>query len=756
MTEQAPKNDVQGGRISSDDLIVDRALEGEDPDALDHLPMAERVAELVATSATPLNIALFGAWGSGKSSFAQLLKTALRQSFPKAELVTYNAWTFEGESLQRSFISSAANSLGFPERDKDGSLQKENIQFHSGLYEHTRHARFNLARDDLYEVAGIGAVIAVAVLAILAAAVAVTAWMVGADILKQVVSALPSLLPPTAVTALLVTAVQQIVSGARVDVDTSAPTQEQFRERFRALMKKAGEQGRNRVVFFIDELDRCSPKQVVLTLAAIRHFFDLPECVFVIAADRQVIETALQDQPEQATPMNTENPYYSGASEYIDKVFQHQLALPPLRGRRLTRFARNLVEAKTGGLWSDLAQPDRALRDQLVYILVPWHVRSPRRVKVLLNNFATDYRIAEARGIDARANARSIAKLTVLRTEFPLFSADLVFEPRLPSLLLDPPAGATGRLAQLLERHKLPDPQGEPAEDEQGGLTETDPVLAKHTDGEQMDKLRWLQRTLLRRYLVRTRQIPDPSRDLLYLEPAGAAVDLADQAFGQLLESEAIEDPDQVAKAAAGQPPEEVRKAIRVLADMVDQEFGPERTNIVTTMLTLARQVGYDLGDHGREALDALNVQRDAEGFAEEQFADALALALKTEGEDHRLSQAILDDERLLADPEQASAVAATADAMTEEQRAKIWTALVGFYPTSPEVLDEPLSSLGDGTAKEMLDHAPLAKALRARWNGLTAPAAVTETEDLADRRPCGRLGTHQGNPVVSHAERRR
>jgi len=50
-----------GGHLNSDDLMGDRALEAADPDALDHLPLAERGAELVATSATPLNVALFGA-----------------------------------------------------------------------------------------------------------------------------------------------------------------------------------------------------------------------------------------------------------------------------------------------------------------------------------------------------------------------------------------------------------------------------------------------------------------------------------------------------------------------------------------------------------------------------------------------------------------------------------------------------------------------------------------------------------------------
>jgi hypothetical protein len=722
--EASPHHDH--GELRPEDLIVDRALQAADRDALDHRPVADRVAELVATSETPLNVALFGAWGSGKSSFAHLIEDSLER-YPGVKLVTYNAWTFEGESLQRSFISGVATVLGMIE---EGS--KDYIQFHSGLYEHSRSARLNLTRDAFGKLGVIVGVVAGAVLVFLAAVVAMIAYVAGEDVLKQVVAAIPSLLPATAVTALLVTGVQQLVAGARVDVDTSAPTQEQFRQKFRTLVERARtDKHHKRLVFFIDELDRCPEDQIVKVLAAIRHFFDQPDCVFVVAADREVIEAALQEKPHQAIPLNTSNPYYSSASEYIDKIFQHQLALPPLRGRRLTQFARDLVEAKSTGLWRELGAVDEGrLRQQLVYVLVPSHVRSPRRVKVLLNNFATDYRIAQARGIDALGSARSIAKLTAIRTEFPLFAADLVTEPRLPSMLLNPPA-ATGRLKELLDRHKLPSKE----EPSPKNLTATDPVLVEETveKQEQLDDLKLLQRTLLRRYLVRTNEIPDASRDLLYLEPAGAAVGLADQAFGQLLESVAVEDPKQAVEMAKAQPPEEVLKAIRVLADMVSQEFGTERTNAVSAMLGLAEQLAFEVTLYGDEILGALKVQLDDPGFDASQLSSALAVAVKVEGKDRTLSTALLANPRLMEDAVQTSAVAAIADRLESAQRSLIWEKVLEFYPTEPEILDEPLRRLDRDTAKELLEYTGFPKARRTRWNDLPADDAEEEIDDLLE-----------------------
>lgn len=80
-------------------------------------------------------------------------------------------------------------------------------------------------------------------------------------------------------------------------------------------------------------------------------------------------------------------------------------------------------------------------------------MRSPRRVKVLLNNFATNIRIAESRGIAWKGRAREVAKLTVLQTEFPQFATATQKEPRLPGMVISPPAEASAAMEELLERH---------------------------------------------------------------------------------------------------------------------------------------------------------------------------------------------------------------------------------------------------------------------------------------------------------------
>src|SRR5204863_2571510 len=117
-------------------------------------------------------------------------------------------------------------------------------------------------------------------------------------------------------------------------------------------------------------------------------------------------------------------------------IFQYQLQLPPILPRRLSRYALSLIEGRQG-VWNRVRN-----RPELVSVLIPTHVRSPRRVKALLNSFALLYRLALRRSAekvideDLEARAAEVAKLVCLRTEFPLFAADLQLDARLPEIVL--------------------------------------------------------------------------------------------------------------------------------------------------------------------------------------------------------------------------------------------------------------------------------------------------------------------------------
>jgi DNA polymerase III delta prime subunit len=723
---------TEGGVLTAEDLVPDRALAQQDNDKFRHEPIAKRLGELVRTGDAPLNVALFGPWGSGKSSVYELLRRELEPHAKEAKLVRYDAWKYGGESLQRNFISHAADALGYPEAtDKNGP--DKNAEFHRGLYEKRRTAELDfrdLKKTNLTPLF-VFMFLFVALVVVFALLVGLASLATEEDFLGEIARTLPGFLVSTGVVAALVAGAKLVLDGANVDVEQSQPsTEEQFAKTFDTLLTRArDEKGYTRIVFFVDELDRCSPDDVVATLTAIKTFLGHDDCIFIVAADREVLETALEALP-QASPHDEENPYYSSASSFFDKVFQHQVPLPPLRGRRLTRFARDLVIAR-GGLWQQIkeAEPRGRLLDRVIYVLIPSHVRSPRRVKVLLNSFATNLRIAESRGVNWRERAPEIAKLTTLQTEFPLLAADLQHAPRLPSLLLGAaPATTSDRVKRLLVRHGGPHKSSDVITSGLEGASATDPPLDADASEAEEARLIETQHQQLRRYLERTADIPDPGRDLLYLEAAGAAFGLEDTALGELLEADAPESPKRVVEEVRKRPRTERIQVLRVLADMCDQEFGDERRNVMTALMGVVEVSDEDISDAGDAVVAALRGFQEEQGLEADHLPGALQVALAVERDDeHPLTAALFEREDLLDTADRVGAVASSLDRIPPAHRALVYQRVAEEFASDPTVLTLPLSELSDDAALELLQSDPVNKVLEL---GLKTSTQAVELAD--------------------------
>jgi predicted KAP-like P-loop ATPase len=66
------------------------------------------------------------------------------------------------------------------------------------------------------------------------------------------------------------------------------------------------------IVVYIDNLDRCTPINAIHTLEAIRLFLFLPNTAFVIAADEEMIRSAVVEYHKGATKRHQ--------TDYLDKL----------------------------------------------------------------------------------------------------------------------------------------------------------------------------------------------------------------------------------------------------------------------------------------------------------------------------------------------------------------------------------------------------------------------------------------------------
>ena len=78
-----------------------------------------------------------------------------------------------------------------------------------------------------------------------------------------------------------------------------------------------------RVVFFVDDLDRIPPTDAVEVLEALKNMFDIPNCIFVLAIDYEVVVKGLESKFGEKTEEN-EREFRS----FFDKIIQVPFSMP--------------------------------------------------------------------------------------------------------------------------------------------------------------------------------------------------------------------------------------------------------------------------------------------------------------------------------------------------------------------------------------------------------------------------------------------
>lgn len=657
-------------------LVDDRELTDSTSDRFRHADVVDQLADLIVTAPTPSSIALFAPWGSGKSSIFNLLDQQLRSVDPAIRLIRYDAFRYAKLPLQRHFLRSLGRALDLDSQDFDDGLyegtQSNSIRFGDGK-ESTAKAVWQLVRVFAW-VIGLALILALVLLAAIAVIATATSETLtrsdfGDTLFDLAKSSLVGFVAPAGLLALVST-----VGGKSLWVtrQRSAPTsEEEFGEKFESLVKAAVSPKKyRRLAVFVDELDRCTPETVVETLDSLRTFLGAKDCVFIVAADQAVLEEALTRRVKQATPLNRSNPYYSSGSEYLDKTFHYQMQIPPLLPKRLSGFAATLVRDKPG-VWETVHSVDA-----VVSVLIPNHVRSPRRAKTLLNSFALAYDLASRRmavehiADDLPSRGRELAFLTCLRVEFPLLAAELQQHPSLIAALrteLGLPGGSRGthsddatRLAKQFLAGLRPTDQALAVDRAASHLNESggpaDEPIDSDADNESAHEAPDAavesptatdpEARHLELYLRKTARVPMPRQDLIHLEGSGARLGLDAHLADELENAGSQGDIDAVRDVLDRLGDSQIA-GIRAIAESLDRDAAPlgeEASNLATTLLQIYAERADLISPDDRTRLAnqcsaAIDAHLEAYELRDSDLAGALALGLDS-GSDYGTSLA--------------------------------------------------------------------------------------------------------------------
>ncbi|EHD0129399.1 hypothetical protein JZN57_002262 [Vibrio alginolyticus] len=216
-------------------------------DKLDRKESAEVLTEFVLSSNDPMVVCIDAPWGQGKTTFLRMWEQHLKDN--NVPTLYFNAW--ENDFTDDAFVSligeigSAIESFGIQENE---GKAKE-------YYEKAKKAGLGLVKRSIPVAAKVA-----------------TAGALDLDkITEQALS----------------TFAESVANDQIEKYENAKKTLGKFREHLSDFAVSVSNEESKPLVFIIDELDRCRPTFSIEILEKAKHFFNVPNIIFVLGADKE-------------------------------------------------------------------------------------------------------------------------------------------------------------------------------------------------------------------------------------------------------------------------------------------------------------------------------------------------------------------------------------------------------------------------------------------------------------------------------------
>lgn len=374
-----------------------------DKDALDFMPYVETLADIVQTGNTPLTIGVFGTWGSGKTSLMRMVRKSLPKKFTT---VWFDAWKYDREeSLWRALLLSVLSTLK-ETASKQGKPTEEFEKLQALLYRDMEVDKVGGVTIDLAKLGGVTA----------------------KGLAQLSLSFIPGL-------STLTKLAEELHSGAAKSVDEATAAirrertkiyieqiqfLEQFQEKFKGLVQEHVHP--NRLVVFVDDLDRCLPEKAIEVLEAIKLFLDAENCIFVLGLDQEVIARGIEMKYKEFGAKQDgdgQGRFTIEGVRYLEKIIQLPFQIPPVERTDMGDFV--------DGLSADWPHAD------CPKVFAEGLGDNPRQIKRTVNTFLMLWKLAQRREEKLKGKVKPIrlAKVVAIQTVYPdLYNLLLKEEPR--------------------------------------------------------------------------------------------------------------------------------------------------------------------------------------------------------------------------------------------------------------------------------------------------------------------------------------
>ncbi|MEA2238196.1 MAG: hypothetical protein QOC81_2920 [Thermoanaerobaculia bacterium] len=283
-------------------------------DLLQYAYLASAAVRIVTNAdLSPTTIGVFGDWGGGKSTLLKLVQKELEKQ-DGVLAVSFNGWLFEGyDDAKTALMGTILDEI------EDQIAAKRTLSEKAKELLKKLVARINWMR--------VAAVTGKYVVPLLLGQPHVAAAAAGSAIVAPREKETPS-----------VDDLEKLAKAAPEGEANLRRNIRDFRRDFADLLIAAEIKT---LVVFIDDLDRCLPDTIIETLEAIKLFLFVPGTAFVIAADPRIVKYAVRLRFPELPGTETEV-----GRDYLEKLIQIPLAIPPLGGAEIESYMNLLFAQK--------------------------------------------------------------------------------------------------------------------------------------------------------------------------------------------------------------------------------------------------------------------------------------------------------------------------------------------------------------------------------------------------------------------------
>ena len=360
-------------------------------------PIATRISQLSASD-TPLTIGIFGEWGSGKTSFLEMVRKSLKDTY-NIDSMVFNAWKYEKEdelwsALLQCILNQAEIKGKWHERLKiKFKLWMMAVSLSSGLSEIIKSIITTILKTSI--------IILLLIFVIVILQPDISAYLAERNLTAKDVT----LVGGGGISAIFIGLIIFLVAqkaeiilnlfDKNINIDLSKfKNSLSYREHislidkvnieFREIVKlaKGKEEPEKPLVIIIDDLDRCLPEKALKLIEGIKLFLDMEYCVYLFALDRDLIEKIVHTKYKELNLDIAESKKIR--ENYIEKLIQVSIPIPPIDEERIREFIKILY-----------AKYDTVFGDYISDIFAQTLPHNPRKIKHIIQMYLLWREIAD-------------------------------------------------------------------------------------------------------------------------------------------------------------------------------------------------------------------------------------------------------------------------------------------------------------------------------------------------------------------------